>query len=84
MILAAAGIVPPLLAKGETQVAEQILSFLVGLCGGAKSNVHAFDFFNLVKIDFRKNQLFLDAQGVEKWRLIGSLDTDKVLRSLEN
>jgi thioredoxin-related protein len=33
---------------------------------------------------FTPTFVFLDAQGVEKWRLIGSLDTDKVLRSLEN
>src|SRR5690606_9269489 len=55
---------PESVAERETEGFKQRLGFVVGLGGGGHGNVHAAHRVNLVEIDLREDDLFLDAHVV--------------------
>src|SRR5690606_33600143 len=52
-----------LLTEREVELFQKSPSFVVGRCRRANDDVHAPDLINLVVVDFRKHDVFLDAHG---------------------
>src|SRR5688500_1053348 len=54
----------PLLAEGEVESLEQRPGFVVRLRSRTNDDVHAPDLIDLVVVDLRKHDVFLDAHGI--------------------
>src|ERR1700737_2160329 len=50
--------------KREAEPFEQLAAFFIVFRGGGQGDVHALDFVHAGVIDFRKNQLILQAHGI--------------------
>src|SRR6266568_4366211 len=55
---------PCLVPERHPQEPEQCPAFFVALGSCDYGNIHSLDLVNLVVVNFRKNQLFLDAEGI--------------------
>lgn len=52
------------IGEGHTEESEEFASLFVGVGGGGDDNVQAANFIDFIVVDFRENELFLDAEGV--------------------
>src|ERR1700687_4431774 len=53
-----------LVPERHPQEPEQCPAFIIALSSCYYGNIHSLDLVNLIVVNFRKNQLFLDAKGI--------------------